>query len=429
MINHGDKVRLITKDGESFEGIYIDTPELSGKDFITLKLSSGYNIGISKKEISSLDLIKKNIPPEEKTQVIKKKKDLPSISLLSTGGTISCKVDYRTGGVNPKITAQDFINNVPEITKYANINAKQVMQIPSENLTVKDWQKLAREIYKEIKKGTDGIVVTMGTDTLHYSATAISFMLKNLNVPIVFVGAQRSVDRGSSDAYPNLLSAVMTASKWDGAEVIICMHKTTNDGLNMLIRGVKARKMHTERRDAFRPINDLPLAFIDYERGLITPKSNYRKRSKELPKLEIEMDEKVGLIYIYPNMKQDVLQHFIDNDYHGIILAGTGFGHVPTGPSNSLLPVLKRFNNKGIPVIMTSQCLYGRTNPYVYSPLRQLSMEAKVIFAEDMLPEVAYIKLMHILGKTKDLEEIKKLMLTNMVGEINPLSQVNSFLI
>lgn len=338
MIRPGDKLLVKTEDGE-FEGILMQRPEIVPGNALIIKLDSGYNIGIAKNKIKSIKLLKAAEKVTPKKVGIKEKANLPKVVILSTGGTISSKVDYKTGGVFPALSAEDFVLNVPEILDYANIEARQISQVFSEDISAKNWANIAKEIEKEIKKGAHGIVVTHGTDTMHYTAAAVSFMLQNLPVPVIFVGSQRSVDRGSSDAYPNLLTAIISAAKWDGAELVICMHQSTNDDVNMLVRGTKARKMHTERRDAFRPINDLPLAKIDYH-GNIVKNMDHRTRSSAKPILNMKFDEKVALVFFYPGMTPDIIENLIKQKYHGIVIAGTGLGHV----GQKLIPVLKKCN-------------------------------------------------------------------------------------
>lgn len=425
MVKTGERVEIATEN-KTYQGILMPRPAILPGNAVILKLDTGYNIGIFKNKIKKIRTIGQAKSKEEKVQ-LKQDKNLPKVTILSTGGTISSKVDYITGGVKPAMAAEDFVINVPEVVARANISAKSVMQILSEEVTPKDWQKLAKAIYAEIKKGAHGIVVTHGTDTMHFSSAAISFMIQNSPVPIVFVGSQRSVDRGSSDAFPNLLTAVTAAAKWDGAETVVCMHELSDDSNNVLIRGTKARKMHTERRDAFRPINNLPLARIDYH-GNIAAVSEHKHRGKSKPIINTKLDEKVALVYTYPGIDPAVVKYYLKQGYHGIILAGTGLGHTPTAGKNSFLPVLKECFRKKIPVIITSQCFYGRTNPYVYEAGRKLLLKGNAIYVEDMLPETAYIKLMHVLGQTRNYEKIKEMMTTNIVGEINPVISAKMFL-
>jgi glutamyl-tRNA(Gln) amidotransferase subunit D len=423
MIRPGDRVLVKTQD-EELEGVLMQRPEIVPGNALILKLDSGYNVGIAKGKIKSIKLIRASEKPVAMKRFRQERKDLPKVVILSTGGTIASKVDYRSGAVYPAVTADDFVTNVPEILEYANIEARQIMQKWSEDLTPKDWAKIAKEVHKEIRAGAHGVIVTHGTDTMHYTSSAISFMVQNLPVPVIFVGSQRSVDRGSSDAYPNLLSAVIAAAKWGGAECVVCMHNSINDDINILVRGIKVRKMHTERRDAFRPINDLPLAKIDYH-GNIARNMEHRERSKTKPILNTKLDEKVAIVYFHPGMSPQIIENLIKQRYHGIVIAGTGLGRV----NRNLIPVLKKCRKAKIPVVMTSQALYGRVNVEAYEAGRLLVKETDVIYGEDLTPESAYIKLMFVLGQTRNLEKVKDMMTTNMVGEITKTTSPLSFLV
>ena len=259
--NTGDTVKIHTND-QTYEGILMPSLELTGKNTTIIKLEhNGYNLGIDNSKIKKIELIKKYEPTKYKEKKIIFDKNLPTVSVLSIGGTISSKVDYRTGGVFADYTAKDFVNMMPELKNIANINAKKVMTLMSEDMIPDDWTKIASHIEKEIKKGVDGIVITQGTDTLHFTAHALSFMI-NCNIPIVITGSQRSIDRGSSDAFMNLLCSVKAAAHFNGSGIMTCLHGSSNDDYCLLIRGTKVRKMDTSRRDAFRPINDIPLAKV-----------------------------------------------------------------------------------------------------------------------------------------------------------------------
>ena len=263
----GDNVKVITED-EQYEGVVIPRPELLGDDFLVLKLDSGYNIGIEAKKIKKVETLKKG---KDVKKVIRKKlkhnKNLPTVSILSFGGTIASKVDYKTGGVHADYTAEDFVEMMPHLEKVANLRARKVMGVMSEDMSPEDWKVMAREIGKELKDDkVDGVVVSQGTDTLHYSSAAMSFFLQDVGKPVVLTASQKSIDRGSSDAFMNLLCAVKAAAEFDGAGIFTCLHGTTNDDYCILIRGTKVRKMHTSRRDAFQAINDEPIALVNLKK-------------------------------------------------------------------------------------------------------------------------------------------------------------------
>ncbi len=426
MANAGDLIEIITK-GKIYKGVLMPEPEISKSSSIVIKLDSGYNIGISKRRIRKIKILKKFKKPKikKKTGRAKVNKKLPTVLIISTGGTISSKVDYATGGTYASLTADDFVSLEPRIAKFANIKTKSFSQIMSEDVNPGNWIALAREVYKGLqKKEVDGIVVTHGTDTLHYTAAMLSFMLPKLSKPVVLVGAQRSADRGSSDAFMNLTCSVVSATKKIG-EVVVCMHATESDNFCYLHRATKVRKMHTSRRDAFRSINQFPIAKV-WANGEIEYLTGFKKPDGK-NELSTKIDKRVALVYVYPGMPPKAIDYYIKQKYKGIVLMGTGLGHVPSNGRLSLLPKIKSAVKKGVAVCMTSQCLYGRTHEFVYSNLRRLE-NTGAIFCGDMLPEVAYVKLMHALGKTKKMDKLKEIMKKNIAGELNASLSPEMFL-
>ena len=426
---YGDVVKVHTKE-QTYEGILMPRPEIFEKDHTIIKLDNGYNIGIDNKKIEKIEVIKKYEKKKEEKNKIHHKKGLPTVSILSFGGTISSKVDYRTGGVYADYTAEDFISMLPQLQNVANLRAEKVMSLMSEDMAPEEWQLMAKRIAKEINDNeVAGVVVTQGTDTLHFSTAAMSFFLRNLNKPVVFTAAQRSIDRGSSDAFSNLLCAVQAAAKFDGAAVVTCMHGTSDDGYCILNRGTKVRKMHTSRRDAFRPINELPLAKVFEDGRIEILNSNYTKRNNNEVVVEDKFEPTTALVYVYPGMDPDILDYYRKKKYRGIVIAATALGHVPTvNPKYSLLKKIKELVDNDIPVIISTQTIYGRVHPYVYTNLRKLSIELKCIFVEDMLPETAYVKLGWVLPQAKNIEEVKEMMLTNYAGEISERTDEKAFL-
>ncbi|MBI2658828.1 Glu-tRNA(Gln) amidotransferase subunit GatD [Candidatus Woesearchaeota archaeon] len=426
---YGDIVKVHTEE-QDYEGILMPRPEIFEKDHTIIKLENGYNIGIDNKRIKKIEVIKKYEKKKEEKHKLSHKKGLPTVAILSFGGTISSRVDYKTGGVYADYTAEDFVEMLPELKNAANLRAEKVMGIMSEDMSPDEWSLMAKRIAKELNdKDVDGVVVTQGTDTLHFSTAAMSFFLRNLNKPVVFTAAQRSIDRGSSDAFSNLLCAVHAASKFDAAAVVTCMHATSDDSYCILNRGTKVRKMHTSRRDAFRPINELPLAKV-YEDGKIEVlNNNYSKRNSSKVDVADRFEEKTALVHVYPGMNPEVLDYYREKKYKGIVIAATGLGHVSTlNPKYLLTKKIKELTDNGIPVVIASQTIYGRVHPYVYTNLRKLSIELNCIFAEDMLPETAYIKLGWVLAQANDIEEVKEMMLRSYAGEISERTDEKAFL-
>jgi glutamyl-tRNA(Gln) amidotransferase subunit D len=355
---------------------------------------------------------------------------LPKIALLYTGGTIGSKVDYTTGGVYILTKPEELLYEVPELSDIANIELQNLMGIMSEDMTAEEWRRIATGVLKAFEDGARGVVITMGTDTMHYTAAALSFMLGNLKGPVVITGAQRSSDRGSSDAFVNLVCAANVAAKSDVAEVCICMHSHSSDEGCMLIRGTKARKMHTSRRDAFRPINNMQIADVGTD-GEIRYRSAYRKAGTHARKMDSAtgFEEKVALVKAYPNSDPGIIDYYLSKGYRGIIIEGTGLGHVPSSPAKkegSWLGSIERACDKGMIIGMTSQCLYGRVNPRVYANLR-LAAAAGAIYCEDMLPETAYVKLGWLLGNHSE-KEAREMLAKDIAGEITERLEYDYFL-
>jgi len=422
-ISIGDIIKITTKNGTSYKGILLDRAEDPDDKHLVIKLESGYNVGVDVFDAVT-ELIEKGDKPKIELPPLDITKDLEKsdISIISTGGTVASVIDYKTGAVHPAFTAEDLIRANPELLLHANIKGKAILNILSENMKPDYWVKTARSVADEINNGADGVVVAHGTDTMHYTSAALSFML-DTPVPIVVTGAQRSSDRPSSDAYMNIISSLI-AAKYDIAEVTLCMHAEEDDSYCYLHRGTKVRKMHTTRRDTFRSINALPIAKIKNSKLELIDKSiEYKKRGKGEVKLHDELEKKVSLIKSYPGIQSDVIDYHIDRGYKGIVLEGTGLGHCP----EDLLPSLERAKDMNIPVIMTSQCFYGIINMNVYSTGRKI-LSAGVISALDMLPETAYVKLVWALGQSDNIEEVKKLIQTNIAGEMGEKSSEKFFM-
>ncbi len=423
----GDTVEISSENG-NFEGVIMPRPEIGDLSILVLKLKSGYNIGIRLDLIKEISLVNKGkrefaFPQSD----AKLKKDLATIGMIYTGGTIGSKVDYVTGGVHMLIKPGELLHEVPELSDIANIEINQPMAIASEDMTHVEWGKIAHETAKMLNKGMRGVVITHGTDTMHYSSAALSFMLDNLNAPVVFTGAQRSSDRGSSDAFMNLICAARVATSSDVAEVGICMHETSSDDSCSFIRGTKVRKMHTSKRDAFKAINNVPICKVSRD-GKIEYLSKHREIVEEETKKVIantKFEEKVAIVKAYPNSDPDIVDYYATKGYKGLIIEGTGLGHAPVSPSSSKgswIGPIKRAVDMGMVVGMTSQCLYGRVNENVYRNLRLLH-DAGVIYCEDMLPEVAYVKLGFLLGN-HSVHAAKELLGVNIKGEITERSEV-----
>ncbi len=409
----------------NFVGTVLPRSENDDDQHIVLKIPTGYNVGIDIRTLISMQETgyKKasyKIPEKEFPYT----KGLPRVKLIGTGGTIASRLDYRTGAVIPAFSPGELYGAVPELADICNLTTEKVFAVFSENMGPAQYKQLAVAIGREIENGIDGIVIGHGTDTLHHTAAALTYMIKNPPVPIVLVGSQRSSDRPSSDAALNLMHACYTAGHGNIAEVMVCMFGPTSDDYGMLHRGTRVRKMHSSYRSTFRTLGDMPLATVT-TRGVEPIKSNYKARRKDtsvtiLPYFE----EKVAILYYYPNMFPDMVDSLVDNGYKGIVIAGTGLGHV----NKPLYPALERATKKGVAVYMTVQTLWGYVQMFVYETGREM-MALGVVPAENMLPEVAWVKLGWALGQTQDLNEVKKIMLTPMNDDITPREPYNGYLI
>jgi glutamyl-tRNA(Gln) amidotransferase subunit D len=413
----GDLIE-IEKNDNIYEGILM--PSYSPyDDIIVIKLDNGYNIGVS--TISAkIKLIKKKSESQKETQEVSKSTK-SEIKIISTGGTIVSKIEYETGAVRPALSTEDIIKFMPEINNIAKISAEILFAILSENMTPEHWVKIAEAVKRAFKEGNEGVVIAHGTDTMAYTASALAFSLK-LPGPVVLVGSQRSSDRPSSDAAINLYSSVLLAKKAPFGEVVINMHGESSDTYTLAHRGVKVRKMHTSRRDAFQSINDKPLAKVEWKENKVEIlRSDYIPKRDEVEE-DAKFDTHVFLLKYYPGLTPDILEYLMEKKVRGVILEGTGLGHVAT----SFVDYIKKMTKDGVFVGMTSQCLFGRVNMNVYTTGRLLQ-EAGVVPLEDMLPEAAIVKLMWVLAHESDQEKVKKLMLTNLVGEINPRHGLDFF--
>jgi glutamyl-tRNA(Gln) amidotransferase subunit D len=437
----GSRIR-VTRSGKSYEGLLMPKTDVGDPESIVLKLDSGYNIGLRHRPGMRIEKSREPSPravvQEEKFELGRVSKDLlklkfdpkkPPISMISVGGTIASRVDYRTGGVYALEDPREFLHNVPELAKTVNIKRiRRPFTKMSEDMDHTHWQEIAREVARDLNSGMRGAIVTHGTDFLHFTSAALSFMLRNLHKPVVLVGAQRSSDRGSSDAGMNLICSAI-AAVGEIAEVGICMHGESADTFCLFNRGTKVRKMHASRRDAFRPINEPPLARVFPSGKMEILNRNHSKRNdREKVKPDTKFEPRVALLKAYPGSEPSVIDYLVSKGYRGFVIEAGALGHVPTMARKSWIGTIKKHVRDGIPFVTATQTIYGRINPNVYTNLRILYHEAGAIPGEDMLPETAYVKLGWVLGHTKSLEKVREMMLTNYAGEITKRNLPQTFL-
>ncbi len=405
-----DKIKITTNTGE-YEGIILPRNEHSSPNFIEIKLENNYNIGINATSVNGVEKIGKReahykIPEKQ----FPKTEKLSNIKMLGTGGTVASRLDYTSGAVIPSFTPGELFSSVPELAEICNLDTEVVFEILSENMKPEYWQQLAKKVEKEANSGRDGVIIGHGTDTMSFTSAALSFMLNDLSIPVVLVGSQRSSDRPSSDAAINLINAATVACS-DIAEVVVVMLGSSEHEYGLIHRGTLVRKMHSSVRYTFRTINDLPLGMVK-DRKISMFKKDYRKKSKSQTVALPNFEKKVALVYSYPGMDNDQINYYIDKGYKGIVIAGTGLGHVSTYVYQSV----ERAIQQGILVLMTTQTLHGFVGMNVYSTGRELQ-NLGVIPGRNLLPEVGYVKLGWVLGQTSNPKEAKELLLKNIAGE------------
>ena len=409
-IEVGDSVKIT---GElTYTGIIMPRYEHTDDTHIVLKLKSGYNIGIEIGKISKIEKMPDSEKVIEKPQTVKEDPDLPKILLLSTGGTIASKVDYRTGAVTPVLTASELNSSVPELSKIANIKTEVLFSEYSENIIPEHWLQIANKLKEYADSNYDGIIIAHGTDTMHYTSSFLSFALAGYPIPVALVGSQRSSDRASSDAALNLIGATKFLVECKTTGIFIIMHNDESDETVACHYGTRVRKNHTSKRNAFQTVGDDPAYIIFEDKIQRNFKGEFFKTKDFNPK--INLDTKVALVKYYPGYDSKILDEILDMNYKAIIFEGTGLGHI----GKNMYDSVKKANEKGVFLGMTSQCIDGRVCMTVYESGRDL-LNLGIIPLENMIPEVALVKTMWALGNSQNTEEVKKIMLENIASELS----------
>ncbi|MGP6207114.1 Glu-tRNA(Gln) amidotransferase subunit GatD [Cuniculiplasma sp. SKW3] len=406
---HEGSIIDFTLKGKKLRGVVLGVKE----KYINIKLESGYNIMVIPDEISEVSEGKKINKIER--EYARESGEGTNISVISTGGTIVSKVDYSTGAVFPSLDISEITSRFKYMEKSYHVRSIPFLNILSENMEPDQWLQLADKIVEESKR-SEGIVISHGTDTMTYTASALSFLLKELSVPVIMVGSQRSSDRPSTDSYLNMEAAINFAAT-DFGEVGIAMHSSISDDSIALLRGVRARKMHSSRRDAFKSIGENPLGY--FQNGLVNISGKYRKRSEETSAFK-RLEKRAGILYFHPGIETDDLSQYLEKKL-GVVIMGTGLGHIST----KFIDVIKEYTDSGRLAVMTTQCIYGTTDLDVYSTGRLLA-RAGVTWAGNMLPEAALTKMMVIMGNYPEFEWQKR-MVTDMRGEILQREEIGVF--
>jgi glutamyl-tRNA(Gln) amidotransferase subunit D len=412
----GRRIELTGADGQTWKGTLVPSNELSGPRIAQIKLDNGYNVGVHVSPSDQLVVLDEepangngvtpatlSEPPDGGSG--------PWVALLSTGGTIASRVDYRTGGVRPVTDKAGLLSFYPDLERDGPVRVVPVFDRLSEDISPSDWLLLAERIESAFLDGARGVVVAHGTDTLAFTSAALSFLLQDLPGPVVVVGAQRSPDRPSSDGFTNLTTALRIARTAAIGEVVVVMHAGLSDDRFAIHRGTRVRKMHSSRRDAFESRNVEPIGFVEGQ--TIVWKARVRAPSKGPVRFDRRLGHEGGLLYFYPGLSPGQADQFV-TPLRGVVLAGTGLGHV----SHLHLAWIRQAIGRGVVVVMTTQCLAGAVDPYVYATGREL-LRAGVVYAQDLLPETAYVKLLWALGQTQDPREVARLVLTERAGELS----------
>ena len=410
----GDLIK-VTQDGEVIEGTLMPRYELADDEHIVVKLKNGYNVGVRIHPDVGIQEIGVGAKPAFVSPISAREKEgLPTVAIVSTGGTIASRIDYRTGAVRPALTSNDLLSVVPELSDVANLRTEVLSALLSENIYAPHWIEMAKTAARYIEDNVDGVVICHGTDTMAYTSAALSFALQNLPVPIILVGSQRSSDRPSSDASMNLVSAVRAASYAPMAEVMVCMHETIADSATVLLRGTRVRKLHTSRRDAFKAVNADPLGRVDADKIVVLAENYPERDSSRKLLLRTEFSDRAAFVKFYPGFDPKVFDWYREEGYKGLILEGTGLGHV----SEQCFAAIEKAVKSGVFVGMCSQCMHGRVNMKVYDTGRDL-LRLGVTPLEDMLSETAFVKLSWVLGQHNNMEEVREMMVTSLAGEIS----------
>jgi glutamyl-tRNA(Gln) amidotransferase subunit D len=431
---------IIERGGQSFEGLLMPRPDIGDESCLVLKLKSGYNIGISVEGakvskgagraedfLGAVPVGAKTYSPSRAASASERTRS--PIYLLSTGGTIASKVDYATGAVSPQLDANELLASIPALSSLAPLKTRSILSLLSEDLLPQHWALFAQGVADAFKDGAEGIVIAHGTDTMGYSAAALSYALADLPGPVVLTGAQRSPDRGSSDAPDNLYASCLSArAPWAG--VAICMHAGADDSISHLHWGTRVRKSHSSARSAFRSVGMPPIGRVDVRPGqvVLTDSEVPESDSSRHLSLKNKFSENAHMAWIYPGLTPRSVEKWAD--YDGVLMAGTGLGHAPVwsaDPSSkhSILPALRQLHSSGVLLAMASQTMGGRVNMDVYSPGRLLQEAGVIGQGCDWLAETAYVKMCWAIGQEKDSKKAAKLMLTPRARDLLPRSPID----
>lgn len=329
---------------------------------------------------------------------------MKKILLLATGGTIASIQTEQ--GLVPSTTAKEILSYIPEAREICDLHVQQIFNVDSTNIQPEHWTAIAHEIQKAYTK-FDAFLVTHGTDTMAYTASALSYLIQNSSKPIILTGAQRPISAPITDATKNLMDSLRFALKPNVRGVYVVF-----DG--KAIVGTRARKIRSKSYNAFDSINYPIAAFIDEKRIV-----QYVETEKETctPTFYNHLNPKVFVLKLIPGMEPAILQ-YISEHYDAIIIESYGVGGIPFHDNRNFFQELEAMTKKGKIIVIATQVMLEGSDAEVYEVGFKAINQYNVLQAYDMTVESASVKLMWILGKTNDFESVKQAFYTKINHDI-----------
>lgn len=333
----------------------------------------------------------------------------PAVHIFNTGGTISYGPTGATGvlgGAPERLLAGLDID--------APIVYRELLRKGSVNMLPADWQAVARAAHEAIGDGAAGVIILHGTDTMAYTAAALSFMLGSLTVPVVLTGSMRPGGAPDSDATSNLRHAVTVAARGDFGEVCVVFTGDTRREHGVILRGNRTRKAHADALEAFASPNYLPLGHVDGDEISYGPGARLPRGGRGGAGFSPELNSTVCLIRYHPGCTTGFVAAALA-EADGVVIEGTGLGHLPT--DGGLLETVRRW---GKPAVLVSACWQGGVRLGLYDIDQAILTVPNIIPGHDLTPEAAVVKLMWVLGRDQALERVRARMWNSAAGDITP---------
>lgn len=330
---------------------------------------------------------------------------MKKILLLSTGGTIASR--QGGSGLEPQLGGENLLEQLGKISENCCFEHEDILQMDSSNIQPEHWQIIAREAFRSLEN-CDGVIITHGTDTMAYTAAAVSFMLRNLDKSVVFTGSQLPIENPLTDARTNLYTAIAAVESGIKGVTVAFNRK--------IIRGTRAVKVSTMGFDAFDSVNVACMGQVFADGMRVYCDRTHPIDTGKPAWLESKLCPDVFLLKLLPGTKPEIFDALRGLGYRGIVIEAFGAGGVHY-LQRDILDKLRSVTDSGVSVVVCSQCLYERSDLSIYE-VGQRMLECGVISARDMTTEAAAVKLMWALGKADGPEEIARVFATDYVGEI-----------